>query len=508
MLLTVNMLRHYQRCSRRSFLDLYGDPTQQDFQSDFRAKLQQDRYALQQTILAGQTYHKPNYAWGDWHAGANATIALMQEGVELIYRGVLLKEEEVRIEDESFLHLPKTVTLVSCPDFLVKQPGQSNFGDWIYVPSDIHLGRRPKLEYQTVAAFHAHLLASVQGVLPDTVWLRLREKKAYAVNLSKWVPMMQALVEECIEMLLSRQEPEVFITRQRCNLCPWLNHCYAIAQEQQHLSLIPGVTPSRYQHLQTLELTSRESLAGVSPAFLEPALGEEVAQQLVQQAQSVVENRAMLLEKPFAIAKTTKTAEWVMDNPSSLLSPIELYFDIEAEPSLELDYLLGVLVVDRQANTETFYPFLAEQPSDEELVWQQFLDLVWTYPQAPIFHFCDYEILTMKRLAKCYNTPLERLRPVLSRFVDIHEWVTGMVTLPVESYALKAIAHWLGFEWRDAGANGQVCIYWYDQWLKTRDRTFLDAILRYNEDDCRATRHLKDWLVDFMQDAAHLDARE
>jgi uncharacterized protein len=54
MLLTVEMLRHYQRCSRRAFLDVYGDPIRQDFQNDFRAKLQQDRYALQQTILAGR----------------------------------------------------------------------------------------------------------------------------------------------------------------------------------------------------------------------------------------------------------------------------------------------------------------------------------------------------------------------------------------------------------------------------------------------------------------------
>ncbi|MFM7712864.1 MAG: ribonuclease H-like domain-containing protein, partial [Microcystis sp.] len=37
-----------------------------------------------------------------------------------------------------------------------------------------------------------------------------------------------------------------------------------------------------------------------------------------------------------------------------------------------------------------------------------------------------------------------------------------------------------------------------DQWLKTGDRTLLAAILRYNEDDCRATFILKDWLVNFL----------
>jgi predicted RecB family nuclease len=29
--------------------------------------------------------------------------------------------------------------------------------------------------------------------------------------------------------------------------------------------------------------------------------------------------------------------------------------------------------------------------------------------------------------------------------------------------------------------------------------TFLEAILRYNEDDCWATCHIKDWLTNFIQ---------
>jgi len=48
-------------------------------------------------------------------------------------------------------------------------------------------------------------------------------------------------------------------------------------------------------------------------------------------------------------------------------------------------------------------------------------------------------------------------------------------------------------------ANGSQSIYWYDQWLETGDRTFLDIIQRYNEDDCRATRHVKDWLGNFIK---------
>jgi uncharacterized protein len=39
--------------------------------------------------------------------------------------------------------------------------------------------------------------------------------------------------------------------------------------------------------------------------------------------------------------------------------------------------------VIRQAKTETFHPFVAEQPASEGLIWQQFLDLVTAYLKPP-----------------------------------------------------------------------------------------------------------------------------
>jgi uncharacterized protein len=77
--------------------------------------------------------------------------------------------------------------------------------------------------------------------------------------------------------------------------------------------------------------------------------------------------------------------------------------------------------------------------------------------------------------------------------------VVNTVTFPVENYSLKTLANWLGFQWRDSNASGDQSVWWYDQWLETRDRNFLDLVLRYNEDDCRATWILKDWLVNFFE---------
>jgi uncharacterized protein len=551
-----------------------------------------DSATYQQQALEHETYEQPYYPRGDWEAGAAATLSLMQQGVDRIYRGVLIQGEFgktngattslVGIDGQyfpEFGEIPETpvplsssnlpssnITLISRPHLLIKQPGQSKFGDWSYITADIWLSKRPKLEYQIIAAFHAQVLASVQETKPETAWLMLRKKGLSSVNLGQRTPQMFEILDDCIQMIENRDKPEVFISRQKCNLCGWYTICHAEAESIKHLSLLPGVTASRYARLKTLEITDVEALANASSELLAeyPEFPERVAFDVVQQAQSHLLNQPLLREEgrrnkeeerhdtdfdtdtgindreegrsenPEEI-NSSEIVPDIVDNilndmaveevkirenkpatssiPAPILrkkpipysqsvflpiAPIELYFDIEAEPELNLDYLHGVLVVDRSNNTEKFHGFLAESAAEEGAIWQQFLELMWTYPIAPIFHFCDYEVKTFKRLAKLYNTPAYLWKPVLKRFVDIHKQVTQKAIMPVESYALKPIARWLGFDWRDAKANGAQCVCWYDDWLKTGDRSLLEAIVRYNEDDCRATYVVKDWLTNFL----------
>ncbi|NJK76320.1 MAG: TM0106 family RecB-like putative nuclease [Microcoleus sp. SU_5_6] len=609
MLITDKLLLSYQRCTLRAFLDTCGDWKQLDPPSDFLLKLMRDSATYQQQVLASETYQQPSYPRGDWATGAIATLSLMQQGIDRIYRGVLIWEEfgktnsptvsmlgmesqycperseipEIPVRISSSALHSSSITLVSRPHLLIKQPGKSKFGDWSYTTADIWLSKRPKLDYQIIAAFHAQVLAVAQGTMPENAWLMLRKKGLWPVNLYQRTPQMFDILDDCIEMLENRRKPEVFISRQKCNLCGWYSSCHAEAESIKHLSLLPGVTASRYARLKALELTDLASLANANSDLLAsyPEFVEGVAQDVVRQARSTLLNQPLLREEAERTNKEegrreiegrreeekSATTDFVTDSsqqelgikeaeassekaevdrftniteialinsrstakiepvnstenrstapakPAPILrskpipysqsvflpiAPIELYFDIEAEPDLNLDYLHGVLVVDRYKNTEKFYAFLAESAAEEGAAWQKFLELMWAYPIAPIFHFCDYEVKTFKRLAKLYETPTYLWKPVLKRFVDIHKYVTQKAVMPVESYALKPIARWLGFEWRDANANGAQCVCWYDEWLKTGDRSILEAIVRYNEDDCRATYVVKDWLTNFL----------
>jgi uncharacterized protein len=481
-----DVLLNFQRCNRRAFLDIYGDRTHRDPPSDYLQKLQQDSLAHQKSVLSDWPAVTPAYSSRHWEAGNEATLDLMWQGVERISRGVLIGT-----------HSDGTM-LISRPKLLVRQPGKSMFGDYLYIAVDVKLGKRAKSDYQIVAAYHTYVLSTVQEAWPETSLLILRHQNVYEVNLFDQVPKMMEILDDCIETLHHRREPSVFIARNRCDLCHWLNHCYSEAKHQNHLSLLPGVTPNRYAHLEILNLTSVETLSKASPEVLQdlPGFGTHIAQKLVRQAKSTHHQIPLLSVHGEEFLKSGQAAIDAL-LPSA---PVELYFDIEAAPERELIYLHGVLAIDRQRNTQVFHGLLADHPDDEEQIWNAFLALAEQYPTAPIYHFCPYEHQTAKKLASSFNTPLPRIEALLERFVDLHDCVIQTTTLPIESYALKAIARWTGFEWRDEGANGAQSIYWYDQWLETGDRTYLDTILRYNEDDCRATWIVKDWLTRFMQE--------
>ncbi|MGC1306114.1 MAG: TM0106 family RecB-like putative nuclease [Phormidesmis sp.] len=487
---TDHMLFHYYRCSRRVYLDSYGDTTLKDAPSDYFVKLREDSAEHRAAILAQfKPLKRPVFERNAWEAGAKATYEMMANGVETIHRGVLIAQG------------PDDILYRTEPDVLVKCVGESWLGDWYYVPHNVKLGKKPKPEYQLVAAFNAYVLAETQGVWPEMAGLFLKEKQ-YAVNLERYVPKLQAALDDCLNIqdgvLTMSVPPEVFISRSRCDMCPWLGHCYQEAKDTNHLSLLPGVTKKRYPTLVEMGITTVEALAKVQPTQLAYSLEVEqpVTEKMIFQAQAQWTGEAVS-----RLHSGHSTPSQFSLTPVDLpTADIDLYFDIEAAPDKDLIYLHGVLAVDNRTQAETFHALIAETPDGEESAWFEFLALVDSYPDSPIYHFCPYEAQTVRRLSELYGDRNVNIDALLDRFVDIHKRVVDAVALPVESYALKHLARWMGFEWRDQDANGAQSICWYDDWLRTGDRAYLNTILRYNEDDCRATYRVKAWLVKFAQE--------
>ena len=83
----------------------------------------------------------------------------------------------------------------------------------------------------------------------------------------------------------------------------------------------------------------------------------------------------------------------------------------------------------------------------------------------------------------------------MDRFVDLHRVLKDVFVLPVEGYGLKPVSRWLGFKYRNPKSSATQSMLWYRLWLDTGNRQYLDDSVLYNEDDCRATKLIKDWTV-------------
>jgi predicted RecB family nuclease len=59
---------------------------------------------------------------------------------------------------------------------------------------------------------------------------------------------------------------------------------------------------------------------------------------------------------------------------------------------------------------------------------------------------------------------------------------------------LKALARTAGFTWRDENPSGEASMAWYEEASTPGGDGARRRILEYNEDDCRATRALREWI--------------
>ena len=78
--------------------------------------------------------------------------------------------------------------------------------------------------------------------------------------------------------------------------------------------------------------------------------------------------------------------------------------------------------------------------------------------------------------------------------IDLYDVVKRDTDWPLSSYSLKDLAQYLGFEWQDETPSGALSIQWFNEFIETGDEKFLNRLLAYNEDDCKATMVLKEAL--------------
>lgn len=185
-----------------------------------------------------------------------------------------------------------------------------------------------------------------------------------------------------------------------------------------------------------------------------------------------------------------------------------LIYDIESDPDARDDFLHGFLRLERgsdgwgDADAAPYHPLMALYEHGEARLWLRLQRLLARYPGWPVLHYGETESLALVRLAQRQGATDAELEALRARCLDLHQRLKRHWLLPVNSYGLKAVAGWLGFQWSQKGVDGARCLLWWRQWRSGTasaprgSHHLLRRIFRYNHDDGLATWRVAQWLLE------------
>ena len=158
------------------------------------------------------------------------------------------------------------------------------------------------------------------------------------------------------------------------------------------------------------------------------------------------------------------------------------------------------------SSSERFVYFFAGEATEEaeKKAFAQAWDFMQASRPCAIYYYAPYEKTIYRKLRDKYPDvcSLEDLKALFdaAETVDLYTDVVRKSTeWPTNDYGLKTLARYLGFDWQDTDPSGAASIEWFHSWMDTGDEAIRQRILTYNEDDCRATRVLRDALQGMVE---------
>ncbi len=195
-------------------------------------------------------------------------------------------------------------------------------------------------------------------------------------------------------------------------------------------------------------------------------------------------------------------------------TPVEIHVDMENDEHI---YLWGMYTVWRYKGSKVrrdYRAFVSWSATDEGEAtafaefWAALTSMLDKAREAGtpalVFHYTAAEDRCMKHLAdKHAGFPGMPARAEIDEFVDSATWVdlyplvNNQLVWSTEDATLKSLAKHIRFEWRDDDPSGSNSVVWYQR--ATSDdpdnETWRTRILKYNEDDVKATAAVLEWLT-------------
>jgi predicted RecB family nuclease len=423
--------------------------------------------------------------------GAGRTLDAMRAGADAIYQAVLFDGDRWR----------------GYADFLERVERPSALGAWSYEVADTKLARSVRPYFLIQLCLYSELLEAGQGARPEEVHLVLGsgERESFRLaGIDAYYRRVKAHFESLLaaEGALDSTYPEPV---EHCSLCRWSDHCDARRVADDHLGLVARIRRSQRVRLGERGITTMTALARAPDADRPVRIQRETFATLRAQAALQVAAR-MTGELGLELLDPEPGHGFARLPPPS---SGDLFFDMEGDPFFGehgLEYLFGVAWIED--GEPRFRPFWALNPAEERRAFESFVDFARERlrldPGAHIYHYAAYEPTALKRLMGQHGTRENEVDDLLrsQRLVDLYAVVRQAVRISQPSYSIKKVeAFYLDGQRETSVTDGADSIVEFERYLESGDRGVLEAIERYNEDDCVSTWRLREWLLSLRKEA-------
>lgn len=488
--LSASDLSCFSECAHRTWLDRHHlDHPMEKVEDDDQAKLIQDKgYEHEERFFAALKEGAGTCVEidTDWplERKLEATRAAILDGAEVVYQATL-----------------KRGNLMGHADFLVRS-GRGSRGQWLYEVADTKLARSTKAKFLLQLCFYSDLLSDITGELPHHMHVELGNGKRESFRVGDYFHYYRSLLARLIGYLAAypdAKEVPYPVPCDHCSLCPWREQCAGKRIGDDHLSAVAGITRQQIVRLEAADVRTVAALGALPTTRSVPKIAPETLWKLREQARLQVIER----ETGRQVVELLPLEAGALRGFARLPKPDDgdLFFDMEGDPMEDggLEYLFGLYYFD--AGKAVFKAFWAHTREEERLAFVEFIDFVMArraaYPSMHVYHYGHYENTAIKRLMTSHGVRESAVDQLLreSRLVDLYKVVREGLRISKDSYSIKAVEAFYSEKRASDVKKATDSIVVYEQWRESKNPELLESIRQYNEEDCRSTWKLRDWLL-------------
>jgi predicted RecB family nuclease len=414
------------------------------------------------------------------------TVAAMASGAPVIYQAAFF--------DGTFL---------GRADFLRRVETPSAHWAWSYEVIDTKLALQPKAHVLLQLCNYTEHVARIQGTDPTHGHLVLGSGVEAHFTIADYAAYYR---HQKAQFLARVAQPEDAYPAEvgHCSICRWTETCSKQREADDYLGIVAGIRGDHIDKLARAGITTLAALARASDDQRPTGMAAAAFAKLRAQAALQHKQRSAIAA---AIPGEPTYFYDLLDHErkggfEQLPPPAggDVYFDMEGDPLYSpdrgLEYLFGVYLRE-----EGYKAFWACTLGEERRAFEQFIDFIVErrdrYPNMHVYHYAPYETVALRRLMGVYGTREVELDTLLRAdvFIDLYAVVRQAVRISQPGYSIKKLEPFYGMERHTDVKRGDDSIMMFETWVANGERAILDDIEQYNNDDCRSTLLLHDWLL-------------